>query len=69
MKTIITIQDGEVRVSFTPENELERLSLSELGDDVGVSRSHQSIVLRPRRSGNIRKITDKLVDSETSSTG
>jgi hypothetical protein len=60
MKTTITIQDGDIRIAFTPERDLERLSLTELGDDVSVSRSHNALVLRPRRTANIRKIADKL---------
>jgi hypothetical protein len=66
MKAIITVQDGDVRVTFTPESEIERLSLMELGDDVSVSRSHQSIVLKPRRATNVRKITDRLGEAEGS---
>jgi hypothetical protein len=64
MKTIITVQDGDVRVTFTPESDIERLSLTELGDDVSVSRSHQSIVLKPRRAANVRKIIDRVEGAE-----
>jgi hypothetical protein len=62
MKTTITIQDGDIRITFTPERDLERLSLAELGDEVSVSRSHQAIVLRPRRATNVRKIADRLAE-------
>jgi hypothetical protein len=67
MKTTITIQDGDIRIAFTPERDLERLSLTELGDDVSVSRSHNALVLRPRRTANIRKIADKLAGIDSSS--
>jgi len=50
MKTTITIEHNDVKITFSPESELERLSLAELGDDISISRSHQSLVLRPRRN-------------------
>lgn len=63
MKTTITIEDNNVRIMFAPESELERLSLSELGNDVSVSRWHQNLVLKPRGNyvcaiddGNVRGI-------------
>lgn len=49
MKTTIIIEHNDIKISFAPESELERLSLVELGDDISISRSHQSLVLRPRR--------------------
>ncbi len=55
MKSTITIELNDIKVTFSPENELERLSLVELGDDISISRSHQSLVLRPRRSP-VRKL-------------
>ena len=55
MKTSITIDGNDIKIAFAPESDIERLSLSELGDDVSISRSHQSLVLR-RRSAQIRKI-------------
>ena len=58
MKITITIQDGDVRLSITPETELEKLAMRELGDDVSVSRSYESMVLRQRRATNVRKITN-----------
>lgn len=64
MKSTITIQDGHISVNFTPETDLERLSLSELGDDVSVSRAHQSIVLKPRRA-SILKISDRIAENES----
>jgi len=64
MKTTITVQDGEVRVAFAPESDIERLALVELGDDVSVSRSHQNIVLRKRRAANVRKISDRFPELE-----
>jgi hypothetical protein len=64
MKTTITIQDGDVSITFTPERDIERLVLSELGDEVSVSRSHQSLVLKPRRAANVRKIADRLASGD-----
>jgi hypothetical protein len=64
MKATITVQDRDVRVTFTPENEIERLTLAELGDDVSVSRSHQSLVLKPRRAANVRKISERFDGAE-----
>ena len=58
MKTTIIIEDSEVRISFTPESEIERIALSELGDDVSVSRSHQNLVLRRRHTSNVSRIVD-----------
>ena len=72
MKTTITIEDGDVRITFTPENELERLSICELGDNVSVSRSHQNLVLRRRgehvvgvvEGGRISVVADADIDEE-----
>ena len=55
MKSTILIEDGDVKVSFTPESDLERIALNDLGDDISVSHSHQSIVLRRRRA-EVRRI-------------
>lgn len=57
MKTTITVEDGDVRISFTPEGEIERLALCELGDNVSVSRSHQNLVLR-RRGQHVHTLVD-----------
>jgi hypothetical protein len=57
MKTTITIELNDIKISFAPESELERLSLVELGDDISISRSHQSLVLRPRRNP-VRRLAD-----------
>lgn len=57
MKTTITIEHNVVKIAFSHESELERLSLAELGDDISISRSHQSLVLRPRRNP-VRKIAE-----------
>lgn len=62
MKTTITIEDHHVRMTFTPENDLENLCLRELGDDIGFSRSHQSLVLRQRK-GPVRRLLDQ--DTQT----
>jgi hypothetical protein len=59
MKTIITIQDGDVRLQLTPETDIEKLTMRELGDEVSVSRSYENMVLRPRRHTNVRKISER----------
>ncbi len=58
MKTTITIEDHNVKFTFTPENDLEKMCLRELGDDIGFSRSHQSLVLRQRK-GPVRRVVDQ----------
>jgi hypothetical protein len=65
LKTTITIQDGQVRLSLTPETDIEKLTIRELGDDISVSRSHEGIVLRPRaKAQNVRKINDSEQNAE-----
>ena len=65
VKTTITIQDGQVRLSLTPETDIEKLTIRELGDDISVSRSHEGLVLRPRAKPlNVRKINDCEQDAE-----
>jgi hypothetical protein len=66
MKTTITIEGSSVKVSFTPENELEKMCLRELGEDVSVSRCHQDLVLRQRR-GTVRNIVDAAADYDATS--
>lgn len=58
MKTTITIEDHTVKITFTPENDLEKLCVRELGDDIGFSRSHQSLVLRQRKAA-VRRVIDQ----------
>ncbi|HEY5681115.1 MAG TPA: hypothetical protein VIS55_13685 [Pseudomonadales bacterium] len=57
MRTRVQIEDGDVSITFEPESEVERLCITELGDEISVSRSHKNIVLRRRRD-NVRKISD-----------
>jgi hypothetical protein len=64
MKTIITIQDGDVRLQLTPETDIEKMTMRELGDEISVSRSYENMVLRPRRALNVRKISDRLTEVE-----
>jgi hypothetical protein len=64
MKTIITIQDGDVRLQLTPETDIEKLTMRELGDEISVSRSYENMVLRPRRTTNVRKIGERLTEVE-----
>jgi hypothetical protein len=64
MKTTITIQDGDVRLQLTPETDIEKLTMRELGDEISVSRSYENMVLRPRRAINVRKISDRLNEAE-----
>jgi hypothetical protein len=66
MKTTITIQDGQVRLLLCPETDIEKMAVRELGDEIGFSRCHQSIVLRPRaKAQNLRQISDRLAGAET----
>jgi hypothetical protein len=63
MKTTITIQDGEVRLSLCPETDIEKMAVRELGDEISFSRSHQSMVLRPRaRTQNVHHISNRVTD-------
>jgi len=64
MKTIITIQDGDVRLQLTPETDIEKMTMRELGDEISVSRSYENMVLRPRRALNVRKISERLTEVE-----
>ena len=65
MKTMITINDGDVRVTLSPETDIEKMTMRELGDDISVSRSHENMVLRPRaKAQNVRKISDRLAEVE-----
>ena len=65
MKTMITINDGDVRVTLSPETDIEKMTMRELGDDISVSRSHENMVLRPRaKTQNVRKISDRLAEVE-----
>jgi len=62
MKTKIVIEDNNVSVTFSPETDLERMCLSDLGDDISVSHRHKDIVLR-RRHEKVRKISDLGMES------
>ena len=64
MKTKIHIEDNEVRITFAPETEIERLCIVDLGDDISVSHCHKDLVLKRRRS-NVRRIED--IDPEPES--
>jgi hypothetical protein len=64
MKTIITIQDGDVRLQLTPETDIEKMTMRELGDEISVSRSYENMVLRPRRALNVRKISERMTEVE-----
>jgi hypothetical protein len=72
MKTTITVEDGDVRITFSPESEIERLAICELGDNVSVSRSHQNLVLRRRgehvrgviEGGRLGVVADVMMDAE-----
>ena len=69
MKTTITIQDGQVRLSLSPETDIEKMTIRELGDDISVSRSHEGLVLRPRaKAHNVRKLHDQVAEPEADAT-
>jgi len=57
MKTKILIEDNHVSITFSPETDLERMCIQDLGDDISVSHSHKDIVLR-RRHAKVRRISD-----------
>ena len=58
MRTTIAIEGTDVRVTLSPDTEIEKLVIQELSDDISISRSHQSLVLK-RRASHIRKIDDE----------
>jgi hypothetical protein len=55
MKTKIHIEDNDVRITFSPETEIERLCILDLGDDISVSHCHKDLVLKKRRN-NVRRL-------------
>lgn len=57
MKTKILIEDNSVSITFSPETDLERMCLNDLGDDISVSHRHKDIVLR-RRHDKVRRFAD-----------
>ena len=59
MKTSITIEGQSVKITLAPESELEKLALRDLGDGIGISHTHQSLVLR-KRTGPLRSVGDQL---------
>ncbi len=61
MKTKILIDNNDVTITFSPETDLERMCLLELGDEISVSHRHKDIVLK-KRHDKIRRISD--VDAE-----
>ncbi len=63
MKIKITIEGSDTKLFLTPDSELEKLVIQELGDDIGISRSHQSLVLR-RRANHVRTIEDDAFPEE-----
>jgi len=65
MKTTITIQDGEVRLSLCPETDIEKMAIRELGEEISFSRSHQSMVLRPRaKTQNVHDISRRQTEMD-----
>jgi hypothetical protein len=54
-------------LQLSPETDIEKMTMRELGDEISVSRSHESMVLRLAQAQNVRKISDRL--AEVSSTG
>ena len=57
MKGTITVVGNEIKLALDPENDVERLVFRELGDDMSISRCHNSIVLR-RRGPIVHSLTD-----------
>jgi hypothetical protein len=66
MKTTISIEGSSVKISFSPETDLEKMCLRELGEEVSVSRCHQDLVLRQRR-GTVRNIVDAAAEDDATS--
>ena len=65
MRTTISIEGSEVKVILSPDTEIEKLVIQDLSDDISVSRSHQTLVLR-RRASHVRTIDDgTFVESES----
>ena len=62
MKTIITIDNNDLRLELVPESDLDRMLIRELGDDIGISRCHQSVVLR-RRGGPVKMLEPVELES------
>ena len=48
MRGTITIIDNHIKLTLDPENDLEAMVFRELGDEISISRAHQSIVLKRR---------------------
>lgn len=57
MKTKILIEDNEVTITFSPETDVERMCMLELGDEISVSHRHKDIVLK-KRHDKVRRISD-----------
>ena len=60
MKGTITIVGSDIKLTLDPESDVERLVFKELGDDMSISRCHNSIVLRRRG-----RIVHSLLEEET----
>ena len=67
MKTTTTIENNDLRLELSPESDLDRLIIRELGDDISISRCHNNVVLR-RRSGAIVKSIDSIELAEADAT-
>lgn len=63
MKTTISIEGSSIKISFSPETDLEKMCVRELGEEVSVSRCHQDLVLRQRR-GVVRSIVDAAAEDD-----
>jgi len=57
MKTKILIEDNDVTITFSPETDLERMCVLELGDEISVSHRHKDIVLK-KRHDKVRRLSD-----------
>jgi hypothetical protein len=57
MRTTISVEGNDIKVTLSPDTEIEKLVIQELSDNVGVSRSHQTLVLK-RRVSHVRTIDD-----------
>jgi hypothetical protein len=59
-------QPIHLRIADHCSGKPDHFAVRELGDEIGFSRSHQNMVLRPRaKVHNVRHIGDRLADVET----
>ena len=68
MKTTISIEGQSVQITLAPETDLEKLALRDLGEGIGISHTHQSLVLR-KRTAPLRSVSEQIDDLEEQAEG